>query len=152
MRVVDARGEARLVEEHLDELFLAGEVRVQALDGDEALEAADAAEPGEEHRRHAAGRDLADQLVAVEPPLRVGRVEQSDLRHRAPPLRTRPTAPSTAPRSRMQRGRRGRRAAASSGRRLFHWVKTASTTVTAAAPAVAPMRTLVRVCLARPCW
>ena len=42
LRVVDARGEPRLVEEHLDELLLAGEVRVQALDRDEALEAADA--------------------------------------------------------------------------------------------------------------
>ena len=66
VRVVDARGEARLVEEHLDELGLLREVRVQPLDRDEALEAGDAREAREEHRRHAAAGELGDELVAVE--------------------------------------------------------------------------------------
>ena len=67
VRVVDARREARLLEEHLDELGLAREVRVQPLDGDEALEAADAREAREIHRRHPAGRQLGDQLEPIEP-------------------------------------------------------------------------------------
>ena len=61
------RGEARLVEEHLDELLLVREVRVQPLDGDEALEAADAEDRAEEHRGHAARRELGHELVAIEP-------------------------------------------------------------------------------------
>jgi hypothetical protein len=65
--VVDARGQARLLEEHLDELGLAREVRVEPLDGDEALEAADAGEAREKHGRHAAGRQLGHQLEAIEP-------------------------------------------------------------------------------------
>ena len=68
VRVVDPRGEPRLVEEHLDELGLAREVRVQALDGDEPLKAARAREAPEVHGRHPAGRELGDQLEAVEPP------------------------------------------------------------------------------------
>ena len=67
VRMVDRRREARLVEEHLDELLLAREVRVQALDGDEALEAADAEDAAQENGGHAAGRELGDELVAVEP-------------------------------------------------------------------------------------
>ena len=58
---------ARLLEEHLDELGLAREVRVQALDGDEALEAPDARQAREVHRGHPAGRELGDQLEAIEP-------------------------------------------------------------------------------------
>ena len=65
--MVDARREARLVEEHLDELLLVREVRVQPLDRDEALKPADAEDAGQEHGRHAARRDLGDQLVPVEP-------------------------------------------------------------------------------------
>ena len=44
-----------------------GEVRMQALDRDEALEAADAGEAREVHRRHAAGGELGDQLEPIEP-------------------------------------------------------------------------------------
>src|SRR3954453_17682221 len=40
--MMDARGESSLVEEHLDELLLVLQVRVQALHRDETLEAADA--------------------------------------------------------------------------------------------------------------
>ena len=67
VRVVDPRGEARLVEEHLDELGVAREVRMQALDPDEALKAPGAGEAPEVHRRHPAGRELGDELEAVEP-------------------------------------------------------------------------------------
>ncbi len=67
VRVVDPRGEARLLEEHLDELGLAREVGVKALDRDEALKAADAGEAPEVHGGHPAGRELGDELEAVEP-------------------------------------------------------------------------------------
>ncbi len=65
--VVDPRGEARLLQEHLDELGLAREVRVQALDPDEALKAARAGEATEVHGRHPSGRELRDELETVEP-------------------------------------------------------------------------------------
>jgi hypothetical protein len=63
---MDARGEARLVEEHLDELGLAREVRMKPLDRDEPLEARHAGETSEEDRRHTAARELGDELEAVE--------------------------------------------------------------------------------------
>jgi hypothetical protein len=64
---MDARGEAGLVEEHLNELAVAREVRVQALDREKALKPADPFAPREIHRRHAAARQLGDQLEAVQP-------------------------------------------------------------------------------------
>ena len=65
--MVDARREAGLLQEHLDELRLAREVRVKPLDGDEALESADAGEAREEHGRHPAGRELRHELEPIEP-------------------------------------------------------------------------------------
>ena len=73
--VVNARGEACLVHEHVDELLLAGQVRMQALDRDEALEAAHAADSPEEDRGHATRRELADEFVTIEP---LAHVEELD--------------------------------------------------------------------------
>jgi hypothetical protein len=42
-------------------------MRVEALDGIEALEAADSVQASNEHGGHAPGRDLGDQLESVEP-------------------------------------------------------------------------------------
>ena len=115
--MVDARGEARLVEEHLDELGLAREVRVQPLDGDEALEAADARQAREEHRGHAAGRELGDQLEAIEP-LAVP-LDGDELAQRLASLGSiicsvycagRPSYRAAVKRCRTQRGRRPARA------------------------------------------
>jgi len=64
--VVNARREPRLLEEHLDELGLARQVRMQALDGDEPLEAANAGETRQVHRGHPARRELGDQLEPIE--------------------------------------------------------------------------------------
>ncbi len=72
--VVDARGEARLVEEHGDEVGLVLEVLVHRLERDEPLEPADAHRPRQEHRGHAARRDLANRLVATTTHLHGGHV------------------------------------------------------------------------------
>src|SRR5262249_19693556 len=101
MRVVDAGGEASFIEEHPDELFLGGEVGVEALDGDEALEAAGAGEASEVDGGHAAGRELADELIAVELPLFVCGVEELDLGHRDAPY----TVRRCRSRARRRRGR-----------------------------------------------
>ncbi len=66
VRMMNARRDARFVEEHLDELFLTGKVRVEPLHRHEALEAADAREAREIHRRHAAGRNFADEFIAID--------------------------------------------------------------------------------------
>src|SRR5690606_24449818 len=63
---VDARRDARLVEEHVDELVVLDEVRVDALDRDPLLEAARPVHAGEVHARHAADADLVDDAVAAE--------------------------------------------------------------------------------------
>jgi hypothetical protein len=63
--VTDARREAGLVEEHVDEVGLGGEVRVHRLDGDEPLEAARAESAAETHLGHPARGDDADDLVAA---------------------------------------------------------------------------------------
>ena len=65
--MMDRCGQARLVEEHLDELLFAGQVRVQSFDRDETLEAADAEDTSQKHSGHATGREFGDQLVAIEP-------------------------------------------------------------------------------------
>src|SRR6478752_10247770 len=62
---MNASRDARLVQEHLDELFLVREVRMKTFDRDEALEAADPGQAREIHGGHATGRDLAHQLVAI---------------------------------------------------------------------------------------
>src|SRR5262249_53956448 len=66
IRMVNAGRESRFVEEHLDELFFAREMWMKALDGDETAKAADAAQACEIHGGHAARRDLADELVAID--------------------------------------------------------------------------------------
>ena len=63
VRVLDARGEARLVEEHRDELGILGELRMQPLDRDGAREADRAEQAAEVDRRHAAGGDLVVERI-----------------------------------------------------------------------------------------
>ena len=65
VRVREVRGEARLVEEHRDELLLLGEVRQDALDRDLLLEALEARALGAEHLGHAARRELLDDAVSL---------------------------------------------------------------------------------------
>ena len=76
VRVADARGEARLVEEHRDELGVLGELRVEALDRDGAREAdgPDAAargapspcRPTRSRRRARSGRRCAPEPTETE--------------------------------------------------------------------------------------
>ncbi len=140
---------------------------MEALDRDEALEAADAGEPGEEDRRHAAGRDLADQLVAVEPPPPQAsgqadpaaspspKISVCETPCPPPLLKRRRRAPMPAFRRQLaiedQRRRCGLRGRSFSGLFgvLFHLVNTARTIVDRSrAGPVAPIRASVRVCLA----
>ena len=65
VRVRELRREARLVEEHRDELLLRREVRQDALDGDLLAEALQALALGAEHLRHAARFELLDDAVAL---------------------------------------------------------------------------------------
>ena len=65
-RVHDGAGDARLVEQHVDELRLAGELRQQHLDRHVALEAAERLHARAEDLGHAAAADALDQRVAVE--------------------------------------------------------------------------------------
>ncbi len=67
VRVMNPGRQPRLFEEHLDELGLACQVRMQPLDPDEALETAGTGDAAEEDGRHSAGRELRHQLEAVEP-------------------------------------------------------------------------------------
>ena len=64
--VADLRGDVRLVEEHVDEGLGLGEVRVDRLDRDEALEALREAHAPEVDRGHAAGAELLAQREAAE--------------------------------------------------------------------------------------
>lgn len=66
VRVMKMRREARLIEEHRDELRLLGQVRVEDLDGEQPLEAASAGEPREIDGAHPPSGDLGDELVAAE--------------------------------------------------------------------------------------
>ena len=66
VRVRDARRDARLVEEHLDEALVLDEVGVDALDGDPLLEAARPVDAREVNARHAADADFVDDAVAAE--------------------------------------------------------------------------------------
>ena len=65
--MVELRGEARLVEEHLHELLVVGEVVVQALDDDVLLEAGRAADAREVDLGHAAEGEQRQDLVLAEP-------------------------------------------------------------------------------------
>ncbi len=58
------RGDARLVEEHRDELRILGVLRVQPLDREPLGEPARPCEAPQVDRGHAAGRDLTEQRVA----------------------------------------------------------------------------------------
>ena len=58
VRLPDPRGEARLVEEHLPERGVGGEAREQALDRNDAREAARADDAPEVDAAHAAGGEL----------------------------------------------------------------------------------------------
>jgi hypothetical protein len=77
----EVRGQARLVEEHGDELFLLRQVRKDALDGDLLFEAFQACALGAEHLRHSSRSELLDDaitllLVVV---LRLGHLDQSSV-------------------------------------------------------------------------
>ncbi len=77
VRVVDARRDARLVEEHRREAWVAREVRVDALERDELLEAAWALRLREEHGAHAAARELVAEHVGPEASRRAQRRDVS---------------------------------------------------------------------------
>ena len=62
--MTDAPDEARLVEEHRDELRILGEVRMQSLDRDRAGEPHRSAETAKMHRGHAARCELSVEHVA----------------------------------------------------------------------------------------
>ena len=66
VRVLDARGDARLVEEHLLEANVRGELRQDRLDGDELLEAVFASLARDPDARHSPLGDGAQELVAIE--------------------------------------------------------------------------------------
>ena len=67
VRMDDPRGDARLVEEHLLEVRFGDELGLDRLDREQLLEAALAAKARKPDARHAARRDRAEQLVAIEP-------------------------------------------------------------------------------------
>jgi hypothetical protein len=64
--MVDAGRDPRLIEEHVDELIVFDEVRVDALDGDPLLKAARAIHPREMDARHPTDANLVDDAVAPE--------------------------------------------------------------------------------------
>ena len=66
VRMTEPRRHPRLVDEHGDEVRVAGELREDALDRDDLLEAMGARLPGEVHLGHAARRDALEQLVGTE--------------------------------------------------------------------------------------
>ncbi len=74
---MDLRGDARLVEEHVGEAPLLGEVRVDHLHRDPSLEAVGSFELREIDRRHPTLGDAIAQPVAPEPTTLEGR--RSDL-------------------------------------------------------------------------
>jgi hypothetical protein len=64
--VVQRRGEARLVEEHLHEHRIARALVADLLDHDVALEAFDPLDAREDHLRHSAGGEVAHELVLAQ--------------------------------------------------------------------------------------
>jgi hypothetical protein len=75
--VLDPRRDARLVQEHLLEAEVAGELGEDRLDGDELLEAVLALHPRHPDGGHAPLRDRTEELIAVEP---IPRLERGRLR------------------------------------------------------------------------
>jgi hypothetical protein len=71
--VLQLHRDLRLVDEHLDELLVLREVRVDHLQRDELLEPRQPPGLGQVDLRHAAHRDLADQRVGAERALSHGR-------------------------------------------------------------------------------
>src|SRR5262249_3970496 len=67
VRMIEARDELALVEEHPHVIVGGGERRMQALDDDDLLEPGFTREPRQVDLRHAAGREPAEQLVATQP-------------------------------------------------------------------------------------
>src|SRR5262249_1352825 len=65
VRVVEQRADARLVEEHLDDPRIVGELGAQPLDHDFLLEAGHRGLPRQVDPGHAAGRQPADERVAA---------------------------------------------------------------------------------------
>ena len=72
--VVERRGDARLVEEHLHHHLVGGEVLVQQLDRDHLVHAAGAGRLREVDAPHATHRDAKTQLVAAQALRRRGEV------------------------------------------------------------------------------
>jgi hypothetical protein len=66
VRVLDERRDARFVEQHVDERFLARQVLVHELDDDQLFEARGSALDRQLHLRHAALADPCDQLVTAQ--------------------------------------------------------------------------------------
>ena len=66
VRVRQAHRELRLVDEHVDELLAAGELRQDALDDEDLLEALDAEALGLEDLGHAALAEALEQSIAAE--------------------------------------------------------------------------------------
>ncbi len=66
VRVIEQRREARLVEEHANELRVRREVRQDPLDDDEGAKAGNVAGQRQIDLRHAARREASNDLVAPE--------------------------------------------------------------------------------------
>ncbi|HEY8429353.1 MAG TPA: hypothetical protein VIL20_13295 [Sandaracinaceae bacterium] len=77
-----ARGDARLVEEHLDERRVLGHVRVHALERDELVEARAGARARQVDGGHPARGDLRERLVATAHDRRKQREVASRASHR----------------------------------------------------------------------
>jgi hypothetical protein len=65
VRVVEAGGQPRLIEEHVDEVLVLREVREHALDRDALLEALDASRFAQVDLGHAAGFEALDDAIPV---------------------------------------------------------------------------------------
>ena len=78
--MLEARGDARLVEEHLAQLFAVSEMRLDAFQRDDLDEALDPAALGDVEAAHPALAEQAEQLVAAE-----GFSDASRLRAPSPP-------------------------------------------------------------------
>ena len=63
VRVIEQRGEARLVEEHANELRVRREVREDPLDDDQRPEPRNVARQREVDLRHPAGGEATDDLI-----------------------------------------------------------------------------------------
>jgi hypothetical protein len=67
VRVIEARGEARLVEEHTEQIRFFGEPAPRLLHDDELVETCQSLGDRQIHPRHAAPTDLRDEAVLPEP-------------------------------------------------------------------------------------